>query len=155
MSAYRLQGRQKGHTLIELVVALVIMAALAASLALRWSPEDSSLPAQADQFGRALRHAQALAMSQGRALTLDVQGATSYAITDGTTTIRDPSGEQQSFSLVNNVTLAGPDVEFDSLGRPVNGASLASTAQSWTLSGDVKIATVTLQPVTGFVTVTP
>jgi prepilin-type N-terminal cleavage/methylation domain-containing protein len=149
------KGREHGFTLIELIAALVIIGTLSVYLLLNWSPDDSSLPTQADQLGRALRHAQALAMNQGRPLTLDVQSATSYAITDGATTIRDPAGELQAYTLSNGATVAGGDLEFDSLGRPINGASLVGTVQSWTLTGGSNTASVTVQPLTGFVTVTP
>ena len=75
------------------------------------------------------------------------------AITDGVSPIHDPAGELQSYSLANGVLIAaGGDIKFDSLGRPMNGASLITAPQTWTLSGG---ASVTLQPVTGFVTVTP
>ena len=70
--------------------------------------------------------------------------------------MRDAAGEEQAYTLINSVTLAGADVEFDSLGRPLNGAALADTAQNWTLTGSgSNIATVNIQPVTGFVSVTP
>ena len=129
------------------------MATLSVLLLPRFSVREATEPAQADQLARALRHAQAMAMSQGRALTLDVTSATSYAITDGASTIRDPAGELQSFSMANGVLItSGPDLTFDSLGRPLNGAALLDTPQTWTMSGGASVA---LQPLTGFVTVTP
>jgi hypothetical protein len=98
-------------------------------------------------------------MSQGRPLTVDVQSASNYVITDGATptpsTIRDPSGQLQAFSLQHDVTLSGADLEFDSLGRPISGGNLVTTTQSWTLSRGSNTATVSVQPVTGFVSVTP
>ncbi len=146
-------GRSAGFTLIELVAVMVIMATLSVLLLPRFSHREATEPAQADQLARALRHAQALAMSQGRALILDVVSPSAYSITDGSSTIYDPAGELQSYSLENGVLLtAGGDLKFDTLGRPVNGSTLISTPQTWTLSGG---ASVTLQPVTGFVTVTP
>jgi prepilin-type N-terminal cleavage/methylation domain-containing protein len=150
--------RADGFTLIELVAVMVILATLGAVALPRFAHNDATVPAQADQLGRAIRHAQAMAMSQGQAFTVDIQSFTSYAITDGITAtpVRDPAGEEQSYTLINAVTLAGNDVKFDSLGRPLNGAALASTAQSWTLTGTGgNTASVRLQPVTGFVSVTP
>jgi prepilin-type N-terminal cleavage/methylation domain-containing protein len=150
--------RADGFTLIELVAVMVILATLGAVALPRFAHNDATVPAQADQLGRAIRHAQAMAMSQGQAFTVDIQSFTSYAITDGITAtpVRDPAGEEQSYTLINAVTLAGNDVKFDSLGRPLNGAALASTAQSWTLTGTGgTTASVSLQPVTGFVSVTP
>jgi MSHA pilin protein MshC len=146
-------GPSAGFTLIELVAVMLIVAALSVLLVPRFSHREATEPAQADQLARALRHAQALAMSQGRALTFDVISPVAYAITDGTAAIRDPAGELQSYSLENGVLItAGVDLKFDSLGRPVSGSSLITTPQTWTLSGG---ASVSLQPVTGFVTVTP
>ena len=150
--------RADGFTLIELVAVMVILATLGAVALPRFAHNDATVPAQADQLGRVIRHAQAMAMSQGRSLTVDVQSATSYAISDGITAtpVRDPAGEEQSYTLINAVTLAGTDVRFDSLGRPLNGAALANTARSWTLTGSGgNTASVSLQPVTGFVSVTP
>ncbi len=146
-------ARSTGFTLVELVAVMVVMATLSVLLLPRFSHHEATEPAQADQLGRMLRHAQTLAMSQGRALTLDVISPTAYAITDGVTPIRDPAGELLSYTLQNGVLFtAGGDIKFDSLGRPVSGGSLTTTPQTWTLSGG---ASVSLQPVTGFVTVTP
>jgi len=151
--------RSRGFSLIELVSVMVILAAISALAAPRFVHHDATLPAQADQLGRILRHAQALAMGQGRPLTVDIQSATEYAITDGAiptaSTIRDPSGQLQTFSLQNGVTLSGADLEFDSLGRPISGSNLVTTSQNWTLYGGSNTATVSVQAVTGFVTVTP
>ena len=148
-----------GFSLIELVSVMVILATIAALAAPRFVHHDATVPAQADQLGRIVRHAQALAMSQGRPLTVDVQSATSYAITDGATptpsTIRDPSGQLQAFSLQNGVTLSGADLEFDSLGRPISGSNLVTNTLNWTLNGGSNTATVSVQAVTGFVSVTP
>lgn len=148
-----------GFSLIELVSVMVILATIAALAAPRFVHHDATVPAQADQLGRIIRHAQALAMSQGRPLTVDVQSATSYAITDGATptpsTIRDPSGQLQAFSLQNGVTLSGADLEFDSLGRPISGSNLVTNTLNWTLNGGSNTATVSVQAVTGFVSVTP
>ncbi|GMQ88796.1 MAG: type II secretion system protein [Gammaproteobacteria bacterium] len=147
-----------GFTLVELVAVMVIIAALGAMAIPRFAHNDATVPAQADLLGRAIRHAQAMAMSQGRALTLDIQSATRYAITDGasTTPLAGTSSEGQLYTLLNGVTLSGADLEFDSLGRPLNGAVLANVAQTWTLTGTGgNMAIVSIQPLTGFVSVTP
>jgi prepilin-type N-terminal cleavage/methylation domain-containing protein len=148
-----------GFTLIELVAVIVILAAISALAAPRFVHHDATVPAQADQLGRMLRHAQSLAMSQGRPLSLDILSPTSYAITDGAnptaTTIRDPSGQLQTFTLAHGATLSGADLTFDSLGRPLSGSNLMTTVRSWTLDAGGNTASVSVQPVTGFVSVTP
>lgn len=146
-----------GFTLIELVAVMVIMVTLGMFALPNFSHNDATVPAQADQLSRALRHAQSLAMSQGRSLTVDIQSTTRYAITDGATAtpVRDPGGEEQDYTLENGVTLAGNDIEFDSLGRPINAGKLVASAQIWILSGTANTATVSIQPLTGFVTVSP
>ena len=152
----RLSAHQAGFTLLELVAVLLLLAILSTSLFLRWSPGSSTLNAQADQLAATLRHAQALALAQGRSLRFDVQSATSYAITDGAATVTDHQGVVQNYTLVSGVTLAGNDLDFDSLGRPIDaGNNLVAAALTWTLTGDGATASVSVSPLTGFVTVTP
>ncbi|MFQ5642080.1 MAG: Tfp pilus assembly protein FimT/FimU [Thiogranum sp.] len=147
-----------GFTLIELVFVMVIVATLGALAIPRFAHNDATVPAQADQLGRAIRHAQAMAMSQGRSFSIATRSATSYAIThgDSTTPVRNAAGEEQVYFLVNGVTLNSAHVEFDSLGRPLGSAALADTVRGWILTGTGgNTASVRVQPVTGFVTVTP
>lgn len=119
----------------------------------RFLHNDATIPAQADQLARALRNAQSLAMTRGSAMTLDIVTASSYAITDGTATIRDPGGRPLSYNLQHGVNFtSGADIRFDTLGRPMVGATLITAPQSWALNGT---ATVSIEPVTGFVSVTP
>lgn len=149
-------SQQTGFTLLELVAVLLLLGILSTSLFLRWSPGASTLSAQAEQLARTLRHAQSLALAQGRSLRFAVQSATAYAITDGAATITDPQGAVQAYTLANGVTLAGNNLDFDSLGRPIDAANnLIATAQSWTLSAAGATANVSASPLTGFVTVTP
>ena len=155
MSA-RVSIQETGFTLLELVTVLLLLAILSTSVFLRWSPGSVTLNAQADQLAATLRHAQALALAQGRGLGLTIQSANAYAITDGTAVITDPQGVRQAFTLANGATLSGNDLRFDSLGRPIDASSnLIATARSWTLGADGSTATVRVEPVTGFVTVTP
>jgi len=148
--------RMRGFTLLELVIVLVILGTLSAFAIPRFAPSDNTLAAQADRLARDLRHAQALALNQGRTLDFVVQSATSYRISFGGGTIIDPATQQPfQVTLDNNVTLTGTDTGFDSLGRPVSAGVLLGAARVFTLSGSSRAATVNLSPVTGFVTVTP
>jgi len=148
----------RGFTLLELVIVMVILGTLAAFAVPHLAPADNTVAAQADRLARDLRHVQALALNQGRTLEFDVQSATSYRVVLGGSgsTITDPATQQPyQVTLDNNVTLSGSDTAFDSLGRPVTAGTLLSVARVFTLNGSTRTATVTLSPVTGFVTVTP
>lgn len=148
--------QQAGFTLLELTLVLLLLAILGTSLFLRGSPGSASLNAQADQLARTLRHTQSLALTQGRRLTFDVQSTTRYAITDGAATITDPQGVEQRYAVVNGAALTGGDLDFDSLGRPIDAANkLIPTVHTWTLNAGSANVMVSVSPLTGFVAVTP
>jgi len=147
---------QRGFTLLELTLVLLLLAILGGNLFLRGSPGATTLNVQADQLARALRNAQFLALAQGRRITFDVRDATRYALTDGAAVISDPQSIVQRYTLSSGAALAGLDIDFDGLGRPIDAAgNLIAKSQTWTLSAGHAGATVSLSPLTGFVAVTP
>ncbi len=146
--------RENGFTLLELVAVVLLMGMLGATLAVRWSPGGATLGPQAEEVARALRHAQSLALSQGRRLRVEVQSATGYAITAGGAVITDPQGIRQSFQLADGVTLSGTNLDYDSLGRPLEPSGALITApRDWVLSAAGNSATVSVSPVSGWVKV--
>lgn len=147
---------ERGFTLIELVMVLVIIGVLAAIAAPRLSLTDTSVHAQAAQIARDIRHVQMLAMARGQTLTFQSLGG-SYRCTDsGGTVITDPSTQQPfNLTLDNSVSATAASISFDSLGRPVSGGALRTTAVNFTVSGGAQSATLGVSPVTGFVTVSP
>jgi prepilin-type N-terminal cleavage/methylation domain-containing protein len=150
------KGRQQGFGLIELVVVIVLMSVLATYAAVRWNSNARSTVAyQAEQFARNLRHAQMLAMTQNVTLTVTVAAA-GYSVSDGVGIITDPAlGEPFNIALANGVVFsAGAGaISFDGLGRPKTGAAFNSAAQAFTLNGDGSTWTVSVAPLTGFVSV--
>ena len=150
------KARQSGFTLIELVVVLGLVGTLAALAAPRLGNSDGTLAAQAHKLARDLRHAQALAMNQGRTLLLDVQSVTAYRVALDGSTVDDPStGRAFSVVLDGGITLSGVDTAIDGMGRPVAAGVPLGVERRFVLSGASRSVVVGMSPVTGFVEVLP
>ncbi|MHB8453797.1 MAG: type II secretion system protein [Acidiferrobacterales bacterium] len=158
MKAYRHIG---GFTYLELIVAIVIIAVLAAVASMRFNPTDSTAPYQADLLARNIRHMQMLAMTWGQTLRLTATSSGySIACATGTTgpctaspVLDSATGSAFSVVLANSVTMSGPATDIDSLGRPVSGTTPLTTKSVFTLNAGTQTWSVTVAPITGFVTV--
>ena len=147
---------QHGFTLFELVMVIIIVSVLAAIAMPRWSLRDSTVHAQAAQIARDIRHVQMLAMSQGRTLTFQSLGNSYRCVDSGSVIITDPATQQPfNIALKNGVTLTIASVNFDSLGRPVTAATPNGSPITYRVPDVSPISTLTITPITGFVTVTP
>lgn len=156
MQSFTIARRHRGFTLIELVIVLVMLGTLAAYAIPRWAADDTTVAAQAARLARDLRHAQTIAMNQGRTLSFDIQAPSGYRVTDSVTAITDPATMQNfQITLDNSVSVAGSDTDFDSLGRPTSSGTLLTAPRVFTLSGTSRTATITVSAVTGFVSISP
>ncbi len=155
---------QKGFTLVELVVVLVVAGIVAAVAAERWDATDATAPYQAELLARNIRHMQELAMIWGQTLSL-ISTSNGYSVACAASTtgpcasnpVQDPaSGSPFSVPLSYNVTLSGLTLYVDSLGRPLSGpgGTVLTAAQTFTLSTGSQTWSATVQPITGFVVVT-
>jgi len=151
-----------GFTLVELVIVIVLISILTVYAVVKW-PSDSEimLPTQASLLANHIRHTQALAMHWGQPLRLTV-GAGGYSVSCVTASasapcnnnpVIDPVTNQPfSIALESGISLSGANVDFDTLGRPVSGATIITStpARTFTLSADGVSQSVLLEPLTGF-----
>jgi len=152
-----------GFTFVELIMVLVVGAVLAAVAASRWNATDATAPYQGELLARNIRHLQSLAMAWSQTLQLtptsggySVSCATAGAAPCNVSPVIDPAtGSPFSLALSYGVTLSGPALNIDSLGRPVSvpGGALLTTNQVYAINAGTQTWSVTVKPITGFVVV--
>lgn len=160
-------ARHGGFTLLELVTVIAITGVLAVSVSVKWQSSAAyTLGAQADRLASRLRHVQTLASSWQQALRV-TPNASGYTVTciTGTgnapcvspgDTVRDPAtGTLLTVTLDDGATLSASTLDFDAWGRPSSGGTLVSTTRNFALAGGGKTFTVSVTPVTGYVSISP
>lgn len=151
---------QRGFTLIELIIVIIIISILAAYAIARW-PSAVNLNAQAEQLAAAIRYTQSLAMTKGARYLLTITTSNkSYAITSigsSPTTVNDPItnntstilGNGISFGTITGLASVSPYyIAFNGYGLPFSDntatTSLTTTAViSLTSGGSSKIVQIT------------
>ena len=173
----RLSGNRRGFTLLEMVVATLILSILAATVVVRMqSTSDRATINQADQLRRDIAHIQVLALSWGVGLRLAIasDGSGYSVVCPDATLAGTPCAAATAppcigkfpdtgkcFSIAYSATLTdgvkmtpqGGMMYFDSLGRPLTSAGVLVTgnpASTYTLTGGATSAAVTVWPITGF-----
>jgi prepilin-type N-terminal cleavage/methylation domain-containing protein len=166
--------RQRGFTLIEVVLVLVILLVIAAVAALNLSSFASiKVNGAARRLASDIRFAQQLAMSQQvrHGVVFNIPVANQYTVyeqDDPTNPARNPSGggnfvmsftagEYQGVTIASTLPADGFGrrlVKFDSQGQPLGGTSAALVAgtNTVTLTYQGVNAVVTVAPATGRVT---
>lgn len=141
-------SRKRGFTLLELIVALVIVGVLAIVALPRFSgPVTFNTRGFADQVGAALRFAQKAAIAR-RGFTCVTIASSSLALAAGTSaTCGAPlaiPGKSGSVLLAPaGVTLSPATLYFTALGKAVPGTAV-------TVTGDISV-TISIEGETGYV----
>jgi prepilin-type N-terminal cleavage/methylation domain-containing protein len=156
----------RGFTVIELTMVMVVVTVLAVVALMRIQNTEISTTVEADHLARDIRHMQMLALTWGQTLRLTFPAANQYRVVcasgsatppcNGAGAVTDPANAAPfTRDLAPGVTVAGAALDLDGLGRPVAGGVLvsASPAGSFTLSGGAEFSTVSVERLTGFVTV--
>jgi MSHA pilin protein MshC len=161
-AAPRFFSHQRGWSLVELTVVLVVGGILAYFAVRAFQQRDAIALQQAERLRNDLRHAQMLALTWNRSLRVSVAG-TSYSVSCVTagaspcnaSPVIDPAtGRPFQVSLETGLSVAGPGytLDLDTLGRPRNGAALTGANATYTITGAGTPRTVVVAPVTGFAT---
>jgi len=156
----------RGITLVELVVVLLLVAILAFAVSPRFSENTLELSSQAEQVATDIRYAQTLSITRGAALGSQGRycifftatgyqyrnNANSYA-TPCTVAVAHPAtGSSTAIVLagtaVSTANLTGNYLEFDTKGQPTSLAAPLSDA-TITLTATGGPRTVVVSPVTG------
>lgn len=150
----------RGFTLIELVMVVVVISILTATVMFNFNTQrQHAVVVQADEFRRAVSHAQLIAISQGVRLQLTTT-ATGYSVricsdtqcNTATGPMTDPvtGGPFTADFSGDNITLSVGAVDFDSLGRPQSSGALRTTPSTFTFTSGDNSESVSILPITGF-----
>jgi len=153
-----------GFTLIELIIAIVIIAILALGAVARLPDTTLNLSGQADQLASDIRLVQSMAMTRGQRFRINFNAGgppSTYQIVaqDGTANVVHPvTTTTGSISLASTVATTNAFIVFDGKGTPYSdavtpGTPLAGLGATITLTKDGQSRTVTIQPGTGRVQV--
>jgi len=152
--------KNRGFTLVELVVVILLLAILAFTVIPRFSRGTIGLGGKVDQLASDLRYVQSLSMTRGERHCLNVVSSSSYVIRNNNCTdaVIHPATGSSNPITVSDVSITATNlsvtdkIEFDGKGRPTTFTpSSCDTVIS--VIGDGETRTVSLCPETGRVAV--
>jgi prepilin-type N-terminal cleavage/methylation domain-containing protein len=150
-----------GFTLIEIIIVVVILSIAAlTAIPMMSSASSVQIRSAANLIAADLEYAKSMAISRGQYFYVVFNGGTnSYQLEDQNhTVIQHPVKKGFSYIMnfpsekrlnrvdISNVTFPSETVRFDCLGSPDNGGTI-------TLSSDGATATITVEPVTGYISI--
>lgn len=152
---------QRGFTLIELVIVMLVLAILAATALIAWPGETPGLYGSMRQLAADIRYAQSLAMSRGQRVRINFQ-MDRYTLSDrtGSSPVLHPVSGGGPRLLQSGTVLVASNafLVFDGMGRPYRDAALPGARlgahATLTLTAGTESISVQVTPDTGYV-VTP
>jgi len=155
-------GANVGFTLIEIIIVVVILAIAAmTAIPLMSSAGSVQIRSAANMIAADLEYARSMAISRGQNYSIVFDDSTeSYNIKDQSDTVIPHPVKKgfpytidfQNDSRLNKVNITGVNfnstdsVTFDCLGSPDNGGTISLNANGAT-------ATITVEPVTGYISI--
>ena len=146
--------QQRGFTLAELILVIVIAGILSAVAYNKMDVSSFKAEGTTDQVKAAVRYAHKLAVAQRRnvyvsAVSNDVKLCYDDACTSPL--VEPPGTDSFHVTVSSGVALAPEAFYFDSLGRPTVTSSTALATSAFTLTFTGGSRTITIEPQTGLV----
>ena len=153
--------RHAGWSLLELVVVLAVVSTLIYFAVRNFQSQEAIALQHAERLRNDLRHVQMLAITWSQPLRVTTTAAdySVSCVTAGSSpcnvspVVNPATGQPYVVTLESGISLAGPgfSLDLDALGRPKNGANLIAANATYTISGGTTARSVTVAPLTGFV----